>query len=110
MVRVPGVYTAMFGYDMAGLLNEVMYYERDSGTKETSTERTVGAGNWFFLLVWVLYLMHFFISFLLFATGLFGFQNSFLFFFSRHTSTLLHHFSYVSGVLRRCTVTRSIGL
>lgn len=71
----------MFSYDMAGLLNEVMYYERDSGTKETSTERTVGAGNWFFLLVWVLYLMRFFISFLLFATGLFGFQNSFLFSF-----------------------------
>lgn len=25
---------AMFGYDTAGLLNEVMYYELDSGAKE----------------------------------------------------------------------------
>lgn len=63
MVRVPGVYMAMFGYDMAGLLNEVMYYERDSGTKETSTGRTVGAGNRFFILVWGLYLMHLFFFF-----------------------------------------------
>lgn len=100
---------AMFGYDMAGLLNEVMCYEQDSGTKETSTERTVGAGNGFPILVWVLYLMHLFFPFLLFVTGLFGFQNSFIF-FSRHTSTLLPHFSYVFGVLRRCTVARSIGL
>lgn len=42
-------------------LNEVMYYERDSGTMETSTERMVGAGIGFFLLVWVLYLMHLFL-------------------------------------------------
>lgn len=67
---------------MVGLfffLNEVMYYERDSGTMETSTERMVGAGIGFFLQVWVLYLMHLFYLFL-FATGLFGFQNSPLFF------------------------------
>lgn len=66
---------AMFGYDMAGLLDEVMYYERDSGTKETSTERTVGAGNRSFILVWGLYLMHlFFFLFFYSSLGYLGFK------------------------------------
>lgn len=90
---------AMFWLRYGGtfLLNEVMYYERDSETKETSTERMVGAAIGFFLLVWVLYLMHLFFSFfpfLLFVTGLFGFQNGFFSFLPRHTSTLLPHFFF----------------